>query len=53
MRGDQKKKLELLISLSLGEKFLHRAIVLEITYQYTKFQLPSLISSGDMELVLK
>jgi len=37
----------------LGDNFLHGAIVLAIAYQYTKFQLPSSISSGDMEGVLK
>jgi len=37
----------------LGDKFLHGAIVPAIAYQYTKIQLPSSISSGDMEGVLK
>ena len=37
----------------LADKFLHGAIVPAIAYQCTKFQLPSWISSGDMEGVLK
>ena len=36
----------------VADKFLHGAIVPAIAYQCTKFQLPSWISSGDMEGVL-
>ena len=54
-RGSQNKKVGAndLPRRPLADKFLHRAIVPAIAYQCTKFQLPSSISSRDMERVLK
>jgi len=50
-RGSQNKKVGAndLPRRPLADKFLHRAIVPAIAYQCTKFQLPSSISSRDME----
>jgi len=54
MNGSQNKNWELLISPNaLRGEFLHGAIIPSKTYQYTNFQLPSSISSGYMEGVLK
>ena len=37
----------------LADKFLHSRPLPAIAYQYAKFQMPSSISSGDMEGLLK